>query len=96
MFLHMYLHRYQKRVQNLSARARRVLEPKLGQIDFRLTICVQLVEIYASNENQLRQTKNTSLIRVRDVGSVQLNDVIVGMKWLNEQVWCNLCNLCRL
>ena len=50
---------------------------------------IQLVEIYASNDHQLRQTRDTSLIRVRGVGQVQLDDVIVGMKWLNEQV-CQL------
>ena len=50
------------------------------------SMTIQLVEIHATNDRQLQQTRDTSLIRVRGVGQVQLDDIIVGMKWLNEQV----------
>ncbi len=37
------------------------------------------------DENKFNLTRDTSLIRMRGIGQIQLNKLVISMRWINEE-----------
>ena len=46
---------------------------------------IQLIEVFIRDEKAFIQHRDTGLIRMRGIGQIQLDKLVIAMKWLNEE-----------